>query len=87
MTTIDLSQSELADIIQALGGPFRTQPFTANDRLALRMRLEALVTEERKNAMFDEEKWEKERRERLERREPEREGNAPLASHPIYGEK
>lgn len=43
---VTLTQPELADIIQALGGPFRTQPFTANDRLALRMRLEAIVSEQ-----------------------------------------
>lgn len=53
MTTIDLSQPELADIVAMLGGPFRTQPFTANDRLALRMRLEGLMVDERSNRDFN----------------------------------
>jgi len=53
MTPIELSQAELADLIQAIGGPFRTQPFTANDRLALRMRLEGLMVNERSNRDFN----------------------------------
>ena len=40
------SRAELADIVACLGGRFRTQPFTANQRLALRMRLEAIVSEQ-----------------------------------------
>jgi len=40
------ARAELQDMVQALGGPFRTEPFTAQQRLALRMRLEALLIEE-----------------------------------------
>jgi len=53
MTTVDLSQAEIADLIQAMGGKFRTQPFTANERLALRGKLEAVAVDERSNRVWN----------------------------------